>query len=365
MPEFDSAPPVFESLAELYADDVLDLDLKLYRGRVVLTSTRPEKPVRVRLRFENPLALGVKDMAERQEFFDITMPTQGTSILVDRWSTYPPAEPFYKDPKNPKRIGPTAEMACVVLEGTLQVKTGDSTYTMTAPRGPGLLLWNSRVGVAQLHQLPKLPDFVLDEPPLPPGMKPEARKEMAKACEYLSKQLTSANVDVGLYQQLSSTDPAMRRLVVRSLAAVSDLPNLVEALDQPKFSDVRLVAVDALRHWTAATRDNDYKLFGLLKEKYKGREAEIIMDLMHGFSEAESRRPETYELLIGYLNNPNLVIRELGAWNLYRMVPAGRAISYSAAADSQARERAIISWHALIPPGQLPASVTPAPKKKT
>src|SRR5262249_9428100 len=153
------------------------------------------------------------------------------------------------------------------------------------------------------------------------------------------------------YQELYSQDPSTRRLVVRSLAAVSDMPNLLEALEQPKFPDVRQAAMESLRNWTASARDNDYKLFAALKEKYKGKEAEIIMDLMHKFSDAELRRPGLYELLIDYLVNSNIVIRELGAWHLYTIVPQGRNIPYSASADSATRERAEAAWRALIPPG--------------
>src|SRR5262249_50053351 len=141
-PEFISAVPgLFESMVELYAHDALDLDVMLHRGRIVLTSTRKDRPVQVRLRFENPLIPSEKELALRQEFFDIKLPKEGTSLLVDRWSGYPPSEPFYKNPKNPSRIGPTADVVAMVLSGTVFLKTGDVTYTMTEPPGHALMLW--------------------------------------------------------------------------------------------------------------------------------------------------------------------------------------------------------------------------------
>jgi hypothetical protein len=363
MPEFISAVPVFESLVELYAHDTLDLDMLLQRGRVVLTSTRQDKPVSIRLRFENPLVPSDKDAVARQEFFDIKLPKEGDTILVDRWSSFPTTEPFYKDPKNPKRIGPTADMVCMVLNGTVVLKTGDVTSTMTAPPGPGLLLWNSLTGPKGPSNLAKPLDFALANPSALPGMDP---KLMVKARDYLSAQLATSNVDVGLAQPqgLYSADPSTRRLVVRSLAAVSDLPSLLEALDQSKLADVRLRAIEALRNWVAASRDNDYKLYNLLKAKYKGKEPEIIMEMMHSFSEAERRRPERYELLIDYLVNPNLVIRELSAWHLYQLVPAGKHIPFAADADSSVRERAEAQWRALIPQGQLPPAAAGGSKTK-
>src|SRR5262249_38352563 len=61
MPEFISTLPLFESMAELYTHDVFDLDMKLQRGRAILTSTKVDKPVHVRLRFENPMVASDKD----------------------------------------------------------------------------------------------------------------------------------------------------------------------------------------------------------------------------------------------------------------------------------------------------------------
>jgi hypothetical protein len=361
MPEF-YALPIFESLVELYSHDVFDLDLLLQRGRIVLTSTRKDRPVSIRLRFENPLVPSYKDLMLRQEFFDVELLEEGASMLFELWSNYPPSEPFYKDPKNPNREGPTADMGCIVLRGSVRLKTGDTTSLMTAPPGAALMKWNSREGPRGPSTLAKSFDF--DNPPLAPGIEPKARKDMVKAREYLSAQLASSNVDVGLAQALDSPDLSTRRLVVRSLAAVSDLPGLLEALDQSKVPDLRLAAIDALRNWIATSRDNDYKLFNLLKEKYKNKEAEIIMEMMHSYSFDEIRRPERYELLIDYLVNPNLVIRELGHWHLNVLVPQGRNIPYSASADSQVRERAEAMWRQLIPRGQLPPSVAPGPGSK-
>lgn len=361
-PEFFYFVPIYESLVELYTSDVYDLDLLLERGRIVLTSTRKERPVRVRVRFENPLIPTDKDLMVRQEFFDIMLMNDESSILIDRWSDYPPTEPFYKNPKDPKRTGPNADLLCMVLAGTVKFRTGDMTYTMTPPPGPARMIWNSLRGPNGPHTMTAPFDY--ENPPLAPGFDPKVRKDVLKARDYLSAQLAKTSLDVGLYQELYSTDPSTRRLVVRSLAAISDVPNLLEVLDQPKYQDLRLTAMEALRNWTAGARDNDYKLFAALKEKYKGKEAEIIMDLMHKFSDAELRRPGLYELLIDYLVNTNLVIRELAYWHLCTIVPQGRNIPYSAAADAPTRERAEAAWRALIPPGQLPPSVTQQTKKK-
>ncbi len=360
-PELVSFPPLHESAVELFAHDQLDLDLILHRGRLVLTSTRSTKPVTVRLRFDNP------QQTKDQEFFDITLKEKDASFLVERWSKFAQSEPFFVDPKHTDRIGPIAQVVGIVLHGNVVVKSGDLTFTMSAPPGPAQLLWNSRTRVAGPFALKSVPDILTANPPFPQGMDPKLRKDMLRARDYLATRLDAkevANVHVALEEMLYGADPMARHHAVRCLAALDDLSTVLEALDQPKVADVRLAGSGVLRNWIARTRDNDYVLFELLKEKYKHKEAEIIMELLHGFSDEEIKRPERYELLIDYLVNPNLVIRELGAWHLYSLVPAGRTIPYSAT-DSVVRAAAEREWRRLIPPGQLaPATMPPKTKPK-
>jgi hypothetical protein len=356
-------PGFFESKVELYEHDEFDLDLLLQRGRVLLTSTRSNRPVLIRLRFDNPLMPTDKDLKDRQQHFDIKLPAKGATIVVDSGSFFQATEPFYRNPKNPTRLGPVAFLGILVLEGPVVIKSGDVTFTMTEPPGTAVMAWNSIEGIKP-QSLKQLPDYMSNNPPPLPGLDPKARKDMFKALENLSAQLVNKEVDVGLANALKAPDPALRRLAVRSLAAVGDISSLLDALDQPNNDDLRIQSHMALRDWIAASRDNDYKLFDLLKEKYKNKEAEIIMDLLHPFSPAQLSRPGLYELLIDYLVNSNLVIRELGQWHLYRLVPAGKIIPYAAAADSLVRERAEAQWRALIPSGQLPPTVAPAGKKK-
>ena len=58
--------------------------------------------------------------------------------------------------------------------------------------------------------------------------------------------------------------------------------------------------------------DYDHELQRTLQEMkgYSREKAEIIMRLLHSFSQEEVSSPKTYETLIGYLGHDNLVIRE-------------------------------------------------------
>ncbi len=350
--------PLFESRVEIHHHDRLDLDMTLQRGRVVLTNLRKERAALVRLRVDNPT-----QPDQPLEHMDLTLAHFGSSVLIDRWAAYPRNEPFFPNPKDANRVGPTAQLLLVVMSGSASMKSGDVTFNLSAPPGPALLLWNSHKGMNGPHILKEIPEFTSETPPLPKEMDIKLRVESLRARDELLSNLIGRGkevaVEVALVEAVKGPDAGLRKLAVRCFGALDDLPALLEALDQEKHQETRMTAIETLRQWIALSRDNDYQLYDALKRKYKTSEAGIIMTLLHSISEREVATPETYESLIAYLDNPHLLIRELGAWHLYLLVPAGRGIRYSAAADAGVRRQAQQEWRNLIPPGQLP----PQPKK--
>jgi hypothetical protein len=117
----------------------------------------------------------------------------------------------------------------------------------------------------------------------------------------------------------------------------------------------------------AQERDNEYKLFEKLKASSGTVVARKVMELLHGISAADARQPATWQLLIENLDNREVSLRELSAWNLELLVPAARKIDYPpsapfgiAAAPQDERRNAQAAWRLLIPPGSLPKT----PKKK-
>ena len=59
--------------------------------------------------------------------------------MLDRWAYFPPGERFFRDPKNNLRVGPTAEIACLVVSGSATLKLGDPSIALTAPHAQGSL----------------------------------------------------------------------------------------------------------------------------------------------------------------------------------------------------------------------------------
>ena len=47
-------------------------------------------------------------------------------------------------------------------------------------------------------------------------------------------------------------------------------------------------------------------------------------------------------------------VRELAAWQLYRLVPSGKDITYDPTGSAEEREQAYKAWKKLVPDGKLP-----------
>jgi hypothetical protein len=378
LPELWPNPPLLESVAEIHfrEDPELDLDMTFHRGRILLTNELPDRPVRIRLRFENPTIPDEKERA--RSFFDIVLMKKGAELLLDRWSLFPVTEPFYKDPKNPNRLaggGPVAEMGVVARFGEIHLKVNDIPMRLMAPpqKGDTFFAWSSAKGLNGPHPMDKLPETLSDIPPLPlpPGLDEKVKKkalefvnnqrlEMRKAVSFFHDQLVTNNIDTVLSEAIATPGQmpgplARRRLAVRCFAAIDDYASLLDALTQEKFPDVRQAAVESLQSWIASSRDAEYKLFDSLQKKYSYslRQATIIMDLLHTTVHSERLRAqaETYQGLIAQLNNDLLIIRELAAWHLYRLVPS--AVPFYNTADHDACRKAQEKWGKLkLPPVQ-------------
>jgi hypothetical protein len=77
-----------------------------------------------------------------------------------------------------------------------------------------------------------------------------------------------------------------------------------------------------------------------------------VLQLLH--SPFDSKLPETYEALIGYLRHDKLPVRELARWHLQRLAPKITDIPYDAAGSAAEREKAYQEWKKRIPDGKLP-----------
>ena len=122
---------------------------------------------------------------------------------------------------------------------------------------------------------------------------------------------------------------------------------MIDALAD-KEPEVRRGAIEALRVWIAAKRDNDYALFEQLQPTYSPTDATIIMTLLHFFGQEQAADPATHKLLVEYLTNKKPAVRELALDHLVRLFPAGKAIGFNAVAPVPQIEQSAKQWRDVV-----------------
>jgi hypothetical protein len=171
-----------------------------------------------------------------------------------------------------------------------------------------------------------------------------------------TSKMAQGNLATGL-DSLIKSDTRPDRLVGVTLAgAVDDLPRVFGVLMQSADPATRDHAVLVLRNWLGREPGQLKKIRSVLLDSKKLTEVQArnVEHLLLGFNDEERASPDTFALLLAYLEHKNQAIRTLAHWHLVRLAPAGKDISFDAAAPEDQRRQAVQRWHALIPDGQLP-----------
>jgi hypothetical protein len=147
----------------------------------------------------------------------------------------------------------------------------------------------------------------------------------------------------------------LRRATVYGSAALDNLGPTLDGLAD-KHDDVRDAAAQALRAWIGRGPGQDLKLYDYLQKekKFTRAHAATALELLHSFGDDELARPETYEVLIADLRHERPAIRGLAAWQLYRLVPAGKAIAYDPTGSPEELDKTYKAWKKLLPSGKVP-----------
>jgi hypothetical protein len=329
--------PIVETVVILEEAKDADLAFKLDRGRVDFSNKKKKGDAHVRIHLGKTTAdlmLGDEDSAASLEIYG-------------RWA---PGIRFSKTPKPGE--GPAIEGLFLVLKGEVDVKCDDRQWAMKEPPGPALIMWDNASGTAPTPEiLQKIPDWAKNDD------SSELAKKRKALLEELRQSIIKKGIGPTIDEFVESDDPMKRRLAVYAMGATDDLARLAAALAAAKHPDVWENGVLALRHWIGRGPGQDMKLFqAMLKEgKFTEKQAGTVMQLLHSFGEDDLAQPETYDVLVMYLNHEKLAIRGLAHWHLVRMVPEGKKIAYSPLDPKEKREKAIEEWKKLLPEGKLPS----------
>jgi hypothetical protein len=337
--DFESPLPVLEPGVILHSNPDFDLDFTLDRGRVEVANTKDKGPARVRVR-----AWG--------NSWEATLAAPGARLAVAVFARWRPGSRFATNPGS--QDAPSAEMVFLALAGEVDLKHDFEHHLLTAPPGPALIGWNNSAGQdAAPQHLDELPPWA--GPPQTDAGK-ERMKKLQEAAASFTRAFASRPVAAVLGEAAESDDPVSRRLAVILLGGTDDLRGLGKALHQDKHRDLWDDAVVVLRNWLGRAPGQDQKLYRAMQDVwgYTPAQAETLVTFLHGFSQTDLERPETYQMLISFLGHPRPAVRALAHWYLVRLVPAGRKIAYDPLGGREARDKARQEWKKLVPSGKLP-----------
>jgi hypothetical protein len=339
--------PIIESAVVLHDSRDADLDVTLDRGRIDLVNRKAQGAARVRVHVW-------------KDSWDLTLDTPGAAVALELYARWPAGTHF--DPKAGSKDKPTADLAILVLKGQVHLRHGVQEHYMTAPPGPAMIEWDSVHGQDDTpERLEHLPEWA--EPGAMDTPTARAKKQVGRR---FRKALVAKGLDAALRQFLNSDNPGDRRLAVFAMGATDNLNGLGKALREAKHPDVWENGVVALRHWVGRAPGYDQLLYqGLVRNaKFDPVDAQTVVQLLHGFSRDERKRPELYQMLLDYLDHDRLAVRGLAYWHLSRLVPEGKALGYNPTDPKAKREAAIARWRKLIPEGKVPAPPRPDGKKE-
>jgi hypothetical protein len=329
--------PVLEAGVVLHDAAGVDLDVTFDRGLIVTENLKKEGAAKVRLRV-------------RDETWVLHLQSPGARIGLEIFGRQAPGLPKVIDAKTDV---PTTDVLMLVLHGQAFLDTGTEGTGLHAPPGLARMHWDSAKRNHTFQRLEKLPETLVR--PLD-DKEEEIFKELSAAAAKTGQGEFGTRLDA-LLQSARKVD----RFAGLTLAGgLDDLPRVFGVLMQSKDAATRDHAILVLRHWLGRAPGQITKLQNTLLERKKVTQVQArnLVHLLLGFDDEERGNPDTYEVLLTYLEHKNQGVRALAHWHLVRLAPAGRDIPFDPAAPEEERQQAVRRWHALIPDGQLP----PRPK---
>jgi hypothetical protein len=333
--------PILESSIVFQEARDADLAFEMVRGRIDVINHKKSGPAKVKV-------------TVRGKTGEITLMEPGARLVIEIYSRWPKGVRFTKTPK--ETDVPAMALAFIAAKGEVQLKGKDHVFTIKAPPGPALLMVSSFGDEApQLQTLDKVPDWVDEKDS-------ELHKKVRALVKHIQEQAAKTSLGEALLQVALAEDEKGREMALILLAGLDDLEQLAAAMTKSKHPDVLDNGIVVMRHWIGRGPGQDLKLYNAFieKAKWKPAEAEMAMQLLHSFSDAEVQKPETYETLISCLECERPLIRGLANWHLIRLVRAGKQIGFMATAPAEDREKAVKAWRELVPEGTIPGQ----PKQK-
>ena len=190
-------------------------------------------------------------------------------------------------------------------------------------------------------------------PPLltiPVWLDPVARKSVDRTVKR-SATLYAREFDVkrplaeNVHSLIKDDRPYISALAVKSLALTGNYTAMAEALNAA-HEESRMAAIIGLRNWLPLKKENGELLKQTLQKRFAPKEADIVLRLLWGYSEADLTDRATSEQLVMWLDDNSLIVREAAFYHIYRLTAT--KYDYVALRPPAQRRAAINRWEERI-----------------
>ena len=306
------------------SDSMTLLGIHLDQGRVVLSAVEPTAgefmPVVVKC------AIG-----QDEWFIELSSKDSVCGIQVIPRFSEEPGERF---------VGDSYAGRVVVQAGSVRITTGTSEPVLISADQQFVL------------RLPKMAaDYVrLTEPTLLPNwLNPNARISTSSQRRYAAlfeKEFDlNESVNFSIAPLTDDPQPRIAELAASCLALTENIPALVQALGS-EHEEARAAASRGLSFWLPRHPQNGEQLMVAMQLRYRREEAEVMQRLLWGFGEKDLRKQVTSSQLVDWLENPEVVVRELAFFHIERLT--GRDMGYRPLAPAVQRSPSVGRWRDYI-----------------
>jgi hypothetical protein len=348
VPEFCRVPPLLLESAALLKSapaSAADLDLVLFRGRVHVANSKKQGPARVRLHF-------------LRDVWEVTLTDSSSEFCAELWGMLAPPDDKHTQSVLPPRIGLFSK-GRVVLQTSRDKPARELPDHSRVSRviEPGSSLFRSSAG--------GLPDWWARPPD---AKQPRVADVMLSLMDWSERLREPGDLIQEIYRRTEGhrprqaasheDDPTFRSLGVYFLGAFEGdgIPLVVRLLEDPDHPQVRRAAMHVLRAWLARDSRHDAVLTPILQARIDpARRAADVHRLLYPFPADTVADREKWlqasQLLIGFMNDDNVALRDLAAWHLEDLARAcglAEIPYFDAGAAPDARAKVIRDWKRIL-----------------
>ncbi|MBI3864030.1 MAG: hypothetical protein HY290_19265 [Planctomycetia bacterium] len=178
----------------------------------------------------------------------------------------------------------------------------------------------------------------------------------SKATVFEKKFALDEAVELTVPELAADANPLISHMATECLGLIEAYGPLVSVL-RSQHVEARKAAITELRLWLPRHQDNKEMLKAELAKRFPPEDADVVYRLLWGFEIEDARNKQTSTQLIDWMADPELAIRELAFYQVYRLT--GKTRDYQADATTTKLHSSLKAWQAAV---KKDGGLLPVPK---